>query len=178
MNGGAGTPGTTRTSDSRLTRLSPSLWWYRDTCNVYLWTAGDRGLLVDLGSGGILDALPAIGVREIEAVVHTHHHRDQCGGDDLAVELGIQLWVPARERALFEATEAFWTLRRTYDSYDASSLGFTRTTSVPVSRGLADHERITWAGGQLEVIPTPGHTKGSISLAAEIDGSTVVFTGD
>ena len=20
----------------RLTRLSPSLWWYRDTCNVYL----------------------------------------------------------------------------------------------------------------------------------------------
>ncbi|HSO29806.1 MAG TPA: MBL fold metallo-hydrolase, partial [Candidatus Sulfomarinibacteraceae bacterium] len=76
------------------------------------------------------------------------------------------------------ATEAFWTLRRTYDSYDASSLGFTRTTSVPVSRGLADHERTTWAGGQFEVIPTPGHTKGSISLAAEIDGSTVVFTGD
>ena len=33
------------TDASRLTRLSPSLWWYRDTCNVYLWAAGDRGLL-------------------------------------------------------------------------------------------------------------------------------------
>ena len=27
---------------SALTRLSPSLWWYRDTCNVYVWTPGSR----------------------------------------------------------------------------------------------------------------------------------------
>lgn len=66
MNGAAGAPGT---GDLRLTRLSPSLWWYRETCNVYLWTAGDHGLLVDLGSGGILDPPPAIGVREIAAVI-------------------------------------------------------------------------------------------------------------
>lgn len=165
-------------TEPRLTRLSPNLWWYRDTCNVYLWTAGARGLLVDLGSGGILDVLEATGVREIEAVVHTHHHRDQCGGDDRAVALGIPIWVPARERALFESTEAFWRLRRTYDSYDASSLGFTRTSSVPVARGLGDHERITWSGGTFEVVPTPGHTKGSITILAAIDGATVAFTGD
>ena len=30
-----------------LIRLSPSLYWYRDTCNVYLLTRGDRGLLID-----------------------------------------------------------------------------------------------------------------------------------
>ena len=83
----------------RLTQLSPSLWWYRDTCNVYLWTAGERGLLIDFGSGGILDVLERTGVREIVAIVHTHHHRDQCGGDDRAAALGIPIWVPARERA-------------------------------------------------------------------------------
>ena len=49
----------------RLTRLSPSLWWYRDTCNVYLWTSGERGLLIDFGSGAILDVLERTGVREI-----------------------------------------------------------------------------------------------------------------
>ena len=92
------------TEDGRLTQLSPSLWWYRDTCNVYLWTAEERGLLVDFGSGGILDVLPETGVREIVAIAHTHHHRDQCGGDDLAVALDIPIWVPARELALFEAT--------------------------------------------------------------------------
>lgn len=165
-------------SQGRLTRVSPSLWWYRDTCNVYLWTAGERGLLVDFGSGGILDLLPETGVREIEAIVHTHHHRDQCGGDELAVARDIPIWVPARERALFESAEAFWRLRRTYDSYDASSLGFTRSTSVPVTRGLTDHETVDWTGGRLHVQPTPGHTKGSISLLAEVDGTRVAFTGD
>ena len=164
--------------DRHLTRLSPSLWWYRDTCNVFLWTSGERGLLIDLGSGGILDELDQVGVREIVAVVHTHHHRDQCGGDDRAVTLGIPIWVPARERALFESTEAFWRLRRTYDSYDASSLGFTRATSVPVARGLTDYERVTWAGGSLEIVPMPGHTKGSIGVLAEIDAAPVAFTGD
>jgi glyoxylase-like metal-dependent hydrolase (beta-lactamase superfamily II) len=164
--------------DGRLTRLSPSLWWYRDTCNVYLWTAGEQGLLIDFGSGGILDVLDETGVREIVAVAHTHHHRDQCGGDDRAAAQGIPIWVPARERALFEATDAFWRLRRTYDSYDASSVGFTRSSSVPVARGLGDYERIEWAGGTIEVVPSPGHTKGSITLHAAIDGLPVAFSGD
>lgn len=164
--------------DDRLTQLSPSLWWYRDTCNVFLWTAGERGLLIDFGSGAILDVLDRTGVREIVAVAHTHHHRDQCGGDDRAVESGIPIWVPSRERALFDSTEAFWQLRRTYDSYDASSLGFTRPASVPVARALGDQERVEWAGGLMEVVPTPGHTKGSISLLAEIDAVPVAFTGD
>lgn len=166
------------TDAGRLTQLSPSLWWYRDTCNVYLWTAGERGLLIDFGSGGILDELAPTGVREIVAIAHTHHHRDQCGGDDRAVALDIPIWVPARERSLFDATEAFWRLRRTYDSYDASSLGFSRTTSIPVTRTLDDHQRIDWAGGPIEILPTPGHTKGSISLLAEIDGGVVAFSGD
>lgn len=169
---------TSRAEPSRLTRLSPSLWWYRDTCNVFLWVEGERGLLIDFGSGAILDSLTPTGVREIVAIAHTHHHRDQCGGDDRAAELGIPIWVPAREQALFESTEAFWRMRRTYDSYEASSLGFTRATSIVVARGLADHERLTWAGGPIEVVPTPGHTKGSISLVATIDGTSVAFTGD
>jgi glyoxylase-like metal-dependent hydrolase (beta-lactamase superfamily II) len=161
-----------------MTQVSPSLWWYRDTCNVFLWAAGDTGLLIDFGSGGILDELEATGVREIVAIAHTHHHRDQCGGDDRAVALGIPIWVPDRERGLFDSTEAFWRTRRTFDSYDASSVAFTRTSSVPVARALVDHQRVTWAGGAFEVMPTPGHTKGSISLLAEIDGGTVAFTGD
>ena len=48
-----------------------------------------------------------------------------------------------------------------------SSLGFTRASSLPVARGLVDLERVTWAGGTFEVVPTPGHTKGSISLVAD-----------
>jgi glyoxylase-like metal-dependent hydrolase (beta-lactamase superfamily II) len=164
--------------DARLTRLSPSLWWFRDSCNVYVWTHGERGLCIDFGSGAVLDVLDQVGVREIVAIVHTHHHRDQCAGDDRAAALGIPIWVPARERAMFESTPAFWRLRRTYDSYDASSAGFTRADPVPVARSLADHERIEWAGGAFEILPTPGHTKGSISVLAQVDDAPVGFTGD
>lgn len=166
------------TLDARLTRISQSLWWFRDSCNVYLWADGERALCIDFGSGAVLDVLDQVGVREIFAIVHTHHHRDQCAGDDRAAALGIPIWVPGRERAMFESTEAFWRLRRTYDSYDASSAGFTRADPVAVARSLADHERIDWGGGALEVLPTPGHTKGSISVLAEIDGAPVGFTGD
>ncbi len=107
------------TDASRLTQLSPSLWWYRDTCNVFLWTAGERGLLIDFGSGGILDELPATGVREIAAIAHTHHHRDQCGGDDRAVALDIPIWVPGSrarpvrvDRGLLAAAPDLRQLRR------------------------------------------------------------------
>jgi hypothetical protein len=35
MSGVAGEP-------QRQTRISPSLCWYRDTCNVFVWTAGEQ----------------------------------------------------------------------------------------------------------------------------------------
>jgi hypothetical protein len=34
-------------ADHRVTRLSPSRWWYRDTCNVSLWAAGERALMLE-----------------------------------------------------------------------------------------------------------------------------------
>src|SRR5438093_1239625 len=51
-----------------LVRLSPGLYWYRDTCNVYLLVRGERGLLIDFGSGGILEHLDEAGVRAVDGV--------------------------------------------------------------------------------------------------------------
>src|SRR5262249_24741023 len=115
-----------------LTRLSPSLFWYRDTCNVYLVKRGDRGLLIDFGSGGVLAHLAEAGVREVEWVFHTHHHRDQCQGDGLLAERGIPIAVPEREAALFAEADAFWRLKRIYDNYDVSSIGNTLARPVPI----------------------------------------------
>src|SRR5262249_26832377 len=142
-----------------LVRLSPSLYWYRDTCNVYLLTQGDLGLLIDFGSGGILDHLGEAGVREIERVLHTHHHRDQCQGDRLVATRGVSIAVPEREAALFAETDAFWRLKRIYDNYDVSSIGFTLPRSIPVARTLRDYETFAWRGYDVRVLPTPGHTK-------------------
>ena len=145
---------------------------------MYLVRDGEHGLLIDAGSAAILDHLDEIGVRVIDWVLHTHHHRDQCQGDDRLVADGTQVGVPAREAALFESVEAFWRLRRQFDDYDASSLSNTRARSIPVARRLADYETFEWRGHRFRVQPTPGHTRGSVTYLAEIDGRALAFSGD
>src|SRR5438132_9086115 len=101
----------------RLTQLSDHLYQFTDTCNVYLTRDGRDGLLIDAGSGVILDHLSEAGVDSIQWVLHTHHHRDQCWGDSRLKEAGASIAVPEYERHLFEQAEIFWQSRRIYDNY-------------------------------------------------------------
>ena len=165
-------------SEAGLVQLSPNLYLFRDTCNVYLVRDGEHGLLIDAGSAGIVDHLDEIGIRAIDWVLHTHHHRDQCQGDDRLVETGTQVAVPAREASLFENVEAFWRLRRQFDDYDASSLANTRARPIPVAKRLADYETFEWRGHRIQALPTPGHTRGSVTYLAEVDGQACAFSGD
>src|SRR5919201_5497223 len=87
-------------SRARLQQLSPSLFLYRDTCNVYVLRAGARAILIDFGSGDVLDELPALGVARVTDLLVTHHHRDQLQGLGRAVEAGIRIWVPLVEQDL------------------------------------------------------------------------------
>src|SRR5262249_6901930 len=155
----------------RLRQLLPNLYWFGDTWNVYILKDGERGLLFDFGSGQILDHLHEAGVKEIEWVLHTHHHRDQAQGDYLLVERGIPIAVPEREAALFAETDAFWRLKRVYDNYDVSSIGNTLARPVPIARALRDYETFAWRGHDLRVLPTPGHTKGSVTFLVELHGT-------
>ena len=54
-----------------LRKISDHLSQLTDTCNVYLVTDGDRGLLIDAGSGAILDHLQETGVSRIERVLQS-----------------------------------------------------------------------------------------------------------
>jgi glyoxylase-like metal-dependent hydrolase (beta-lactamase superfamily II) len=158
--------------------LTPNLYWFRDTCNVYLLREGEAAILIDAGSGDVLDHLADIGVEQIEWVLHTHHHRDQCQGDPRLIEHGADIAVPSREAALFESVDAFWRLRSTFDDYDTSSDWNSLAVPIPVARRLRDHEVFEWRGHELRVQPTPGHTRGSVSYLGSIDGRDVAFTGD
>lgn len=161
-----------------FTQLSPSLYWFRDTCNVYLIRDGGAAILIDAGSGAVLEHLEGIGVEQIEWVLHTHHHRDQCQGDPSLIEHGARIAVPAREARLFESVDAFWRLRSTYDDYDTSSDWNSLVRPITVARRLRDHDIFVWRGHELLVQPTPGHTRGSVTYLATVDGQPVAFTGD
>ena len=159
-------------------RLSENLFVFEDTCNVYLVRRGERALLIDFGSGAILDQLGGLGVRRVDWLLHTHHHRDQCQGDARAAVQGIRIAVPAHERHLFEDAENFWRNRRVFHLYYVRNDFHTLTRSVPVARSLEDYTTFTWAGIDFQVQPSPGHTLGSVTLLASIDGQPVAFTGD
>ncbi|MFN8635162.1 MAG: MBL fold metallo-hydrolase [Chloroflexota bacterium] len=161
-----------------LQQLLPNLYRYADTCNVYLLKSGQHALLFDFGSGQILDHLAEADIAEIDWVLHTHHHRDQAQGDYLLNERGIPIAVPEREAALFEHADAFWRLKRVYHNYDVSSIGNTLPRPVTVAKRFRDYERFEWRGYSIQVIPTPGHTKGSVTYLLEVDNQTVAIAGD
>src|SRR5262245_56447848 len=79
-------------------RLSDNLYRFEDTCNVYVVRDGNRCVLIDFGSGKILDHLRGMGITQVDWILHTHHHRDQCQGDWKAVERKIPVAVPAHEK--------------------------------------------------------------------------------
>src|SRR5438309_9998942 len=51
---------------ARPRQISDSLFLLEDTCNVYLIRHSGRGLLIDFGSGKILDYLQELGVAHID----------------------------------------------------------------------------------------------------------------
>lgn len=161
-----------------LTRLSEHLYRFPDTCNVYLIVDGDAGLLIDAGSGAVLDHLHEAGVKRIEWVLHTHHHRDQCWGTPRVRTQGARVAVPEYERHLFDQAELFWQTRRVFDNYDDRNTFFTAAENIPVDAVLEDYETFQWRGYRFFVLPAKGHTCGSSTLLVQIDGRLVGFTGD
>lgn len=163
---------------SGLEQLSPHLYLFRDTCNVYVLVDGDAALLIDAGSGAVLDHLPAIGVSRVEWILQTHHHRDQCWGTHRLLAAGAHLAVPEYERHLFEQAEDFWQTKRIYSNYNDRNTFFTVDRNLPVAAVLADYETFSWRGHSFYVLPAKGHTGGSSALIVEVDGQRIAFTGD
>jgi glyoxylase-like metal-dependent hydrolase (beta-lactamase superfamily II) len=159
-------------------RLSENLWVFEDTCNVYIVRNGAECVLIDFGSGKALDHLAPLGITKVAWILHTHHHRDQCQGDHQAARRGIPIAVPAHERHLFADAENFWRNRRIFHLYYVRNDFNTLTRNVPVARPLADYSVFKWGPVEFFVFPTPGHTLGSITLLATIDGRKTAFTGD
>lgn len=161
-----------------MRRLSENLYRHEDSCVVYLLKDGESGVLVDFGLGSVLDHLPAAGVERVSDVLITHHHVDQAGGLERAAAQGIRVWVPHSEQDLFHSVEDHWQARELDNSYNTREDRFSLLSDVPVHATLRDYDALSLGAIDLRVLPTPGHTTGSISLLATVDGRRVAFTGD
>jgi len=160
-----------------LVQLSERVHRFEDTCAVYVLTSGERAVLVDLGGGAVLDAVGELGVQKIDWVLFTHHHRDQCSGHRL-LPRDARIAAPAREVHAFADVERFWQTAPVYDQYDCTGLHNVVAQDVRVDLALEDGGVLEWEDLRIETLPAPGHTKGSVSYAVEVDGLVFAFTGD
>ncbi|MGB8982031.1 MAG: MBL fold metallo-hydrolase [Anaerolineales bacterium] len=161
-----------------MQKISNHLYLFHDTCNVYVLCSGREAVLVDFGSGDVLDHLADIGLERVTDVLMTHHHRDQGQGLSRAVEAGIRIWVPHAEQDLFHSMDAHWQAREVYNNYNVRQDRFSLLESIPVTGTLGDYEVRQFSDHVMTVLPAPGHTTGSISLLVEMDGQRVLFSGD
>lgn len=160
-----------------LKQITKNVYLYEDTCFVYIIKNHDRAILVDFGSGEVCRELEGLGIGKVEAVLLTHHHRDQLQGL-LGVNGKYPVYVPHAERELIEEADLMWQSREILNNYNCRQDRFSALSGISVSGSLLDYEDYEFAGIKVRVWPTPGHTTGSVTLEMEVDGQKLAFTGD
>src|SRR5581483_4666212 len=160
------------------TQIAPAVSLVRDTCNVYVLRSGRHAVLVDFGSGEVLDRLDELGVDRVTDVLVTHFHRDQVQGLERAVAAGARIWVPPAERDFFDGADARWARRQISNDYDLREDRFGLLSSVPVTGTVDEYRTRRYGAFDVYTLPTPGHTLGSVTYLVEIDGQRLAFSGD
>jgi len=158
----------------------PGLYRWTDTCAVYVLKQGDAALLIDLGDGRVLEHLGAIGVRRVDWVLFTHHHREQCQGAT-RLEEATRIAAPASEQALFESPSSFRKMvPGLNDPFTVYGASYVRPPiqPIPLDRALKDGETFTWGDYAFRCLETPGHSPGSLTYLLDRDGRTLAFSGD
>ncbi|MCK4814247.1 MBL fold metallo-hydrolase, partial [bacterium] len=170
-------------SEKNFELVCPNLYKFKDACNVYLLKSGSAGILIETGSGKVLDYLEEVGVEKIEWVLHTHSHRDQCFGDLLLKKHGSKIAIGKQEADALQPAGINPPFAPPGNSGKYSKLPSLPGRMEPfqkpgVDRELTNGEEIEWKQYKLQVINTPGHTKGSVSFLVEVDGKKICFCGD
>ena len=158
----------------------PNLFVWTDTCNVYVLRDGDKALLIDLGDGSVLDHLAEIGVKQVEWILFTHHHREQCQGIGRVDRSVTKVAAPKAEQELFEQPTEFrkW-FPKLDDKYSVYGASYARPARQPIQldQTLAPDQTFVWRGREIQCLDTPGHSPGSMTYVLRQSGLAVAFTG-
>ncbi len=165
-------------SSASAVEVAPGVYMVGGSCNVFAIVRDNAALLIDSGEGDILDQLDELGVEQVEWVLHTHAHRDQCAATNRLVQMGAKVAVSAEGERFYRDPSGFWNSFKQYIRYQFKPDSFKPVRSIPVHKVLADGESLTWRGIELTAIATPGHSVDHTSWLVEIDGRKIAFSGD
>ena len=161
-------------------KTHPDIFLWSDTCNVWVLREGDAALLINLGDGSVLDHLKDVGVKRVEWVIFTDHHRELCQGIARLDRKVTQVAAPKDEQELLENPLQFRKWRPTLgDKFTVHGASFVRPSAVPIriDRALAADEKFSWRGHELTCVSTPGHSPGGMSFVLRKGDRACAFTG-
>jgi glyoxylase-like metal-dependent hydrolase (beta-lactamase superfamily II) len=165
----------------QVRQLNPTTWAIDDRGNniIYLLTGTERALLLDTGWGvGDLPALAASLTNLPLTVVNTHGHPDHVGGDGQFDRVYIADADRAMAYGCMGSDERRWAME--YNALpqpfppDFNMEAWLHVTAELVTVNPGDVFDL--GERQLEVIPLPGHSPGSICLLDR--ANRWIFTGD
>jgi len=160
--------------------LFPGVWGIEERgVNCYLIAGRERALLVDAGWGfgdlrGLVASLTALPV----TLVNTHGHPDHVSGDG---QFG-EAFISAAELSLpfVASTDARRGMLERLASRGMPPAGYDTQAwldaPLPAFHPLPPDASFELGGRTIQVIPTPGHTPGSVCLLDA--GARVLCTGD
>jgi glyoxylase-like metal-dependent hydrolase (beta-lactamase superfamily II) len=145
----------------------------------YALTDGDTALLIDAPASP--DGLKAHGVKKIDAVLLTHHHRDTAAWVSKLRADGVTVRAPKASAPWLtpDGVKKHWReslpLRNSQTAYLVLPEGVDG-----IDCSLTDGQSIEWHGWTIRVVETPGHSRDHVAYAARKgkDGPVLVFCGD
>ncbi len=153
-------------AQTRFSEDAPGVFTWRSTCNSHVLRDGDAALLIDLGDGSVLDHLHEIGVKKVEWLLLTDHHRELLQGLAKLERSATHVAAPKGEQAFFETPTTF---RKWYpllsDKFAVHGSSYLRPPAQPVQadRWLVDGDVVEWRGRKIICHLTPGHSPGGMS---------------
>jgi glyoxylase-like metal-dependent hydrolase (beta-lactamase superfamily II) len=138
-----------------------------ENCYIVRRDDSDRALIIDPGDepDKLLQAIEGLGVG-LDAILLTHTHFDHVGAvAPMARATGAEVWVPVIEKDVLANIMDFvpWPGFGPFESYDAEHT-------------LEGGERLQFAGFDIDVLFTPGHSPGHVTFS--IPDEQAVFSGD
>jgi glyoxylase-like metal-dependent hydrolase (beta-lactamase superfamily II) len=150
--------------DVRMFTVGP----VQENCYIVRLKGDPRAVIVDPGDEPprILDAVQALHIEQVQAILLTHTHFDHVGAvAPVAKATGAPVYCPELETQVLANIMDYvpWPGFGPFESYDAD---------YTVNGG----ETLELAGLRFEVTFTPGHSPGHVSYA--LPGEEALFSGD
>ncbi|MBV9050305.1 MAG: MBL fold metallo-hydrolase [Solirubrobacterales bacterium] len=150
--------------DARMFTVGP----VQENCFIVRERGSQRAMMIDPGEEPerLLQAVEALGITTVEAILITHTHFDHIGAvAPVAKATSAPVYCPQLETQVLANIMEFvpWPGFGPFESYDAD-------------RTVAGGETLELAGLTLEVLFTPGHSPGHVTYA--IRDQNALFSGD